>query len=558
MVNWVLPASELGTCHLIANHTAAHGVDPGNHSTHSGNHSDPSGGGGGHHRLLSSGGGGGGHGGGDDGTVYIYPWGMDSDQATIFTFFVFAWFSYYMWARQVYYTSIFNGNEDYTGKLLFLMVLYTFGGMSFSSGWQIRGDRPDHAYGDSLGARSFFGSYALTELVKVLQLSRAMYHNWHLRKLMAPRLVGSVVMFLMGVVVFNNPHSLDSQFKTDAAYAGFFATHIAVVLVGWCTGPLRRAYYDRIQPHPEHYAERFGLMVIIALGEAFVQIINGIKTAAEAQATDPLNTATYVPIRYLGALFGVVTIFSTWWLYFQEEGHELLEYRVSANMWQMAHFWLLVSIAAGSAGISAILTFTTQCTDALPQRLALGTTIPVAISGFCVQFLRLQKIRRLQRDSDMRHGRRRELEQQLHGSDGGSGGGDDDETGKAAAGAAAALEAGMAEQQQAAQEGERQQAASDERARAFNTRRNLGLHLFNLVWAILVAVLPLMAHWYGLTLLCALALNGIVGVVIDIVVSQAVHRSRRKAHKRDGRGRDNAAGSSQVEMHRRSGIGSLG
>ena len=53
-----------------------------------------------------------------------------------------------------------------------------------------------------------------------------------------------------------------------------------------------------------HFAERFSLIVIIALGESIVAIGAGVRTDFDAQ------------VLVAGALFGLVVACALWWAYF--------------------------------------------------------------------------------------------------------------------------------------------------------------------------------------------------------------------------------------------------
>jgi hypothetical protein len=59
------------------------------------------------------------------------------------------------------------------------------------------------------------------------------------------------------------------------------------------------------QVAPEHFAERHGLFIIIALGESFIAIGLGLGTGFELDAG-----------VIVAATLGIVTVSALWWLYF--------------------------------------------------------------------------------------------------------------------------------------------------------------------------------------------------------------------------------------------------
>src|SRR5262249_248113 len=76
---------------------------------------------------------------------------------------------------------------------------------------------------------------------------------------------------------------------------------IIALLIDWST-PLLFGTED-FRLHPGHFAERYGLIIIIALGESV------LATGAAAELT--LTTA-----EVLAAVLGVIAVVALWWAYF--------------------------------------------------------------------------------------------------------------------------------------------------------------------------------------------------------------------------------------------------
>ncbi len=85
--------------------------------------------------------------------------------------------------------------------------------------------------------------------------------------------------------------------------------------------------------------ERFGLFVIIVLGEVIVAAVTGMADLT------PLDTDELI----IG-LFGVLIAIGLWWMYFDLVSHREPISR-KTQLWSYLHFPLVVAIAAGGAGV---------------------------------------------------------------------------------------------------------------------------------------------------------------------------------------------------------------
>jgi low temperature requirement protein LtrA len=91
--------------------------------------------------------------------------------------------------------------------------------------------------------------------------------------------------------------------------------------------------------------ERFGLFVIIVLGEAMVGVIQGV--AGQAALT--------VAAALTGAL-GLALVFGLWWLYFDFIGRRAVRPGIWWSLaWNYLHLPLVMTIAAISAGVQNVL-----------------------------------------------------------------------------------------------------------------------------------------------------------------------------------------------------------
>jgi low temperature requirement protein LtrA len=102
-------------------------------------------------------------------------------------------------------------------------------------------------------------------------------------------------------------------------------------------------------PNFEHLPERFGLFVIIVLGEAIVAVVNGV-----AETQWQLMSVTF-------AFLGFWIAFSLWWIYFENVGGTVLQAagtagRVSVlQIWLYAHLPLVLGIAVAGVGVKHLI-----------------------------------------------------------------------------------------------------------------------------------------------------------------------------------------------------------
>jgi low temperature requirement protein LtrA len=92
--------------------------------------------------------------------------------------------------------------------------------------------------------------------------------------------------------------------------------------------------------------ERFGLFILIVLGESIVGVVNGVA------AMKVPGFATILP-----AVFGITIGFSLWWIYFDFINRRPAKSKVTVSIfWVYLHLPMAMGIAATGAGITNIIT----------------------------------------------------------------------------------------------------------------------------------------------------------------------------------------------------------
>lgn len=124
--------------------------------------------------------------------------------------------------------------------------------------------------------------------------------------------------------------------------------------------------------HAHHIAERYGLLVIIALGEGVI----GTVASLSAVVTDQGWSAAAVAV----AVAGVGLTFGMWWIYFSVPTSDLLHaQREKALSYGYGHIVLFASIVATGAGMHAAAYYIEHHSKLGSVGTVLAVAVPVAI-----------------------------------------------------------------------------------------------------------------------------------------------------------------------------------
>ncbi|WP_400993678.1 low temperature requirement protein A [Agromyces sp. GXQ0307] len=124
--------------------------------------------------------------------------------------------------------------------------------------------------------------------------------------------------------------------------------------------------------HPHHVAERYGLLVIITLGEIVLGTILAISAVVEEQGWDV--EAVLVTVG------GTMLAFGLWWVYFTMPSAAVLaRHRERGFRWGYGHLVIFGSLAATGAGLH-VAAYVIEGTAHIDDTVALLTVvIPVAV-----------------------------------------------------------------------------------------------------------------------------------------------------------------------------------
>jgi low temperature requirement protein LtrA len=164
---------------------------------------------------------------------------------------------------------------------------------------------------------------------------------------------------------------------------------IAAVLIGVeMAGPVIAEKWKGGTPwHARHIAERYGLLVIITLGEGIIGTVASINAVVHGSSGWTVDAAVV-------ALAGVGLTFATWWTYFALPwGDVLAIHRARSFLWGYGHILVFASLAAMGAGLDVAALYIEHETTIGPTAAVLATAIPVtlyllALYGIYAAFMR--------------------------------------------------------------------------------------------------------------------------------------------------------------------------
>jgi low temperature requirement protein LtrA len=122
-----------------------------------------------------------------------------------------------------------------------------------------------------------------------------------------------------------------------------------------------------------HIAERYGLLVIITLGEGIIGTVASINAVVHGSEGWTVDAAVV-------AFAGVGLIFAAWWTYFAIPWADVLAlHRERSFVWGYGHIVIFASLAAIGAGLHVAAYYLEHETVIGPTGTVLATAIPVTV-----------------------------------------------------------------------------------------------------------------------------------------------------------------------------------
>jgi low temperature requirement protein LtrA len=150
-----------------------------------------------------------------------------------------------------------------------------------------------------------------------------------------------------------------------------FVVAMLILVVGELATPIIAGRGTRTPFHPEHIAERYGLLTIIVLGESVLAGATAFSSVADDAFSD-------IELLFL-AVGALLLVFAMWWLYFERSSDDLLSSRSRAFEWGYGHYFIWAAAAAVGAGIAVGVDVLTHHAHVDMTVAGAAVAIPVAI-----------------------------------------------------------------------------------------------------------------------------------------------------------------------------------
>jgi len=126
--------------------------------------------------------------------------------------------------------------------------------------------------------------------------------------------------------------------------------------------------------HPHHIAERYGLLVIIALGEGIIGTIVSLSAVVGPEGPGWSVHAGLVALAGVGMTFGL------WWIYFVIPAGEFLRLRPSCSfVWGYGQIVIIAAVVAVGAGLHVAAYYLEEKSVLSAKATMITVTIPVAV-----------------------------------------------------------------------------------------------------------------------------------------------------------------------------------
>ncbi len=167
-------------------------------------------------------------------------------------------------------------------------------------------------------------------------------------------------------------------FGTEPGSAAFFAVGIACFAVEWAV-PLFAESAKETPYHRHHIMERYGLLMIISLGEIVLAISIGFGY---------LFGDKEYPGAAIVAVSALVIVFSIWWVYFCEEDHLPRRAFRTVFLWGYGHVVIFIAIAMLGAAVAAMVDVTTDHSKVTAADVSNYIGVSMALGSLALWFVR--------------------------------------------------------------------------------------------------------------------------------------------------------------------------
>lgn len=217
-----------------------------------------------------------------------------------------------------------------------------------------------NAWGESSGSFAF--SYALIRTLNFIEYQRATHHVTVARKLTIKFAISSGIISVIWLVSALAPMPL----RHSLWFLALIIDFATPLLIGQLSA--------QFAPHTSHLPERFGLFIIIVLGESIIGVVNGVLQ-------QQWNVSLILPLAC-----GVSIAFSLWWIYFDNLGGSAIESARACSrkvwayqLWLYMHLPLAIGLTATGVGIEKIISRASSLTIPEIERWLICLAVAVCL-----------------------------------------------------------------------------------------------------------------------------------------------------------------------------------
>ncbi|MEU6646051.1 low temperature requirement protein A [Saccharomonospora sp. NPDC046836] len=194
----------------------------------------------------------------------------------------------------------------------------------------------------------------------------ALVSQWLRAAASSPELRGTALRYAAGITVVQILWVARLWLPEQGGVTTFLLLVVAELLV-----PILAERHRPTPWHPEHIAERYGLLTLIVLGESILASTNAI--------VDAIDHTEHIGPLLLIAACGLVLAAGMWWIYFSREHDEHLTSLRRALTFGYGHYVIFAAAGSFSAGIEVAIDHDTNQTGLSAAAAAATLTIPVAV-----------------------------------------------------------------------------------------------------------------------------------------------------------------------------------
>jgi low temperature requirement protein LtrA len=273
--------------------------------------------------------------------------------------FVFLFLAiWWAWMNLTWFASAFD-NDDALYRVLVMVIMG--GALIFAGGAGHIFETMDFSYG----------------LVGWIIMRLGMVALWLRAASGHPDYRGTALRYALGITVAQIAWT-GLYFLTPPGSTAFFAAGILCFAIEFAT-PAWAEGLKSTPFHRHHMIERYGLLMIISLGEVVLSISHGFSTLFGDHPT--VNAAVV-------SASALVIVFCIWWVYFCEEDHLPSSRITVALSWGYGHVFIFMAAAMLGAAVAAMIDVATHHGQATEGDVAKWLGASMALGSAALWFTR--------------------------------------------------------------------------------------------------------------------------------------------------------------------------